>query len=152
MEYVIRDASEGDASQIAAMEGEFFSFPRTAGQILSSLRDGMHETAAAVSGETVLGYAGFSFVLDEGYIDNVAVAVSARRKGIADALLADLDRRARERELSFLTLEVRESNVPAAALYEKNGYRKTAVRKNYYAKPSEDAIIMTKVYERGNND
>lgn len=152
MTFRIRDALEQDAEQIAALEAALFSFPHSREQILSSLADGRHELAAAVSGDRVLGYAGFSFVLDEGYIDNVAVAPESRRHGIADALMAELDRRAGERRLSFLTLEVRESNAPAVGLYEKNGFQVQSVLKNYYAKPAENAIIMTKFYERGNND
>ena len=50
---------------------------------------------------------------------------------------------ARRRELSFLTLEVRESNAPARALYEKHGYKAVGIRKNYYEKPTESAILMT---------
>ena len=84
------------------------------------------------------------FVLDEGYISNVAVSPECRRQGIGDALIAEMDSRAKRRALSFATLEVRESNAPAIALYSKHGYVPVGTRKNYYDLPRESAILMTK--------
>ena len=87
----------------------------------------------AAAGETVLGYANFLHVLDEGDIGNVAVAPEFRRQGVAAALL----------DLAFLTLEVRVSNAPAIALYRKHGFQTVGQRRNYYQKPDEDALLMT---------
>ena len=91
---------------------------------------------------TLLGYAVLSTVLDEGNLDNIAVAPEARRNGIADALLSTLTTFGRE-HLACLMLEVRSSNVPAIALYEKHGFAAVGRRKNYYTSPKEDAILMT---------
>lgn len=90
----------------------------------------------------VLGYAVLSVVLDEGSLDNIAVAPDARRRGVADALLGALTGFGRE-HLSTLTLEVRASNAPAIALYEKHGFVPVGRRKNYYDAPREDAVLMT---------
>lgn len=90
----------------------------------------------------VLGYAVLSTVLDEGNLDNIAVARPARRNGVADALLSALAGFGRER-LACLMLEVRASNAPAIALYEKHGFAAAGRRKNYYDAPREDAILMT---------
>ena len=87
------------------------------------------------------------FVLDEGYISNVAVGPDYRRAGIADALIDRLLTLCREHELSFVTLEVRSGNKPAIALYEKHGFKTVGLRKNYYERPREDALIMTKFFE-----
>lgn len=91
---------------------------------------------------SVLGYLLFTAVLDEGGVDNIAVAPAARRQGIASALLEEFRRYGREHGLVNLFLEVRPSNTGAAALYEKLGYREVGRRKNYYLDPKEDAIIM----------
>lgn len=91
---------------------------------------------------SVLGYLVFTAVLDEGSVDNIAVAPEARRQGVASALLEALGRYGRENALASLFLEVRPSNTGAAALYEKLGYREVGRRKNYYLNPKEDAIIM----------
>lgn len=90
----------------------------------------------------LLGYAVLSTVLDEGNLDNIAVAPEARRNGIADALLSALTAFGRE-HLSRLMLEVRASNTPAIALYEKHGFAAVGRRKHYYDAPREDAILMT---------
>lgn len=91
---------------------------------------------------TVWGYLFFSAVLDEGDVDNIAVAPEARRQGVASALLEEFHRYGREHGLAGLFLEVRPSNTGAAALYEKLGYREVGRRKNYYLDPKEDAIMM----------
>ena len=90
----------------------------------------------------ILGYAVLSCVLDEGNLDNIAVAPEARRNGVADALLSTLTAFGRE-HLARLMLEVRSSNAPALALYEKHGFAAVGRRKNYYDAPREDAILMT---------
>ena len=91
----------------------------------------------------VMGYVGLMYVLDEGYISNVAVTPERRRQGVADALLDCLEKRARQIGLSFMTLEVRRSNFSAIKLYEKHGFCSVGERKNYYTAPKEDAILMT---------
>lgn len=96
---------------------------------------------------TVLGYAGLQAVLDEGYINNVAVAPAYRRRGVAGALIAALVRFG-EAKLSFLTLEVRASNAPAIALYEKYGFTQAGRRKNYYDDPREDALLLTRRFDQ----
>ena len=90
----------------------------------------------------ILGYAVVSTVLDEGNLDNIAVAPEARRQGVADALLSALTGFGRKR-LSRLMLEVRASNSPAIALYEKMGFQTVGRRKNYYRELHEDALLMT---------
>jgi ribosomal-protein-alanine N-acetyltransferase len=71
-------------------------------------------------------------VLDEGYISNDAVTSSARGKGIGSALLQKLDEYAKENGIRTISLEVRPSNAPAIALYEKFGFRIVAVRPNTF--------------------
>ena len=90
----------------------------------------------------VLGYAVLSAVLDEGNLDNIAVAPRCRRQGVADALLSALTDIGRAK-LSVLFLEVRVSNFPAITLYEKHGFVPVGRRKNYYEVPREDALLMT---------
>lgn len=99
---------------------------------------------AAVADGLVAGYAGCQTVLDEGYITNVAVRPEFRRQGVAGALLAELLRRAEG--LAFVTLEVRESNAAAIALYEKYGFVRAGMRRGFYRQPTEDALLMTRYF------
>ena len=140
----IADADETLLPQILKIEHACFSDPWTPPIFRSQLsRLPGRVFLAALEEETVLGYAGLTYVLDEGSVTNVAVAPAWRRRGVADALLGALERRARALELAFLTLEVRAGNESAAALYEKHGFAVVGRRKNYYEKPVEDAVLMT---------
>lgn len=93
--------------------------------------------------DKIIGYAGLSWVLDEGHITTLAVKEDFRRKKIGSKLLETLIKKAKEIGLSFVTLEVRESNTPAQELYKKFGFCVEGVRRKYYTKPQEDALIMT---------
>ncbi len=143
MEITIADASEALLPQIQRIEQQSFSVPWTEQMLRMQLDPDSHVFLTAEADGGVVGYIGMMYVLDEGYISNVAVRPDHRRRGIANALLDELERRARALMLSFLTLEVRESNAAAVALYEKRAYRVVGRRKNYYEKPAEDALLMT---------
>ena len=99
----------------------------------------------AMEGDELIGYAALSSILDEGSLDNIATAPEYRRRGVGEVLLKEIIRRSKEQELTVLYLEVRESNDPAIALYQKHGFQEVGRRKNYYEKPKEDAILMTVV-------
>ena len=146
MEYIIVPMDRSHISQIAALEQECFSQPWSEASLEEELYNPQASFIVAEDGEGgVLGYAGLHVVLDEGYIANVAVEEPARRHGVASALL-DVYCRFGEKHLAFLTLEVRASNKSAIALYLKHGFEEVARRKNFYADPQEDAIIMTREF------
>ena len=147
MEYAIRDVGPDDIPQIVELEKRCFSLPWTAEQLAGQIKDAQHEFIAAISPDgTVLGYVGMMYVLDEGYISNVATDLPWRRQGIADALIGRLCAICEGLRLSFVSLEVRAGNAPAVALYEKHGFAPVGLRKNYYERPREDAVIMTKYF------
>lgn len=148
MAFSIQDVREEQLDQIEQLEQLCFSVPWPRDALRRQLPDDNHVFLAATDGERVLGYVGMMFVLDEGYISNVAVAPAFRRRGIADALIVELLRRADALSLSFVTLEVREHNIPAISLYENNGFVRVGLRKNYYQKPCENAVLMTKYLEK----
>lgn len=141
--YRICDASSEHVGQLEGLERQCFSLPWTKEQLESQLPDEQHCFLIALEEERVLGYVGMMHVLDEGYISNVAVSPDARRRGIGDALVSGILERAKKLQLSFVTLEVRESNQGAIALYRKHGFMGVGRRKNYYEQPREDAILMT---------
>ena len=146
MNYEIINASEKHLEQLEALEKGCFSMPWTRDFLLSQLPDDRHIFILAADGDAVLGYVGMMYVLDEGYISNVAVAPEHRRQGIADALIKELLTRCEALGLAFATLEVRAGNTPAIALYDKHGFSPVGRRKNYYDFPKEDAILMTKFF------
>ena len=146
MNYRLIPMTAEHVPQVAALERTCFSHPWTEDMLRQEL---WNDAAVIVVAEgedgTVLGYAGLQAVLDEGYINNVAVERDARRHGVASALL-DVFCRFGAAKLAFLTLEVRASNAPAIALYEKYGFQRAGLRPKYYDKPREDAVIMTREF------
>lgn len=99
------------------------------------------------------GYAGMYSAADEGYIYNIAVHENFRNMKVGQALINALLGHCSKSHLNFLSLEVRCSNIPAIRLYEKCGFQKIGVRKNFYDFPKEDAVIMTYYFkEREKSD
>ncbi len=139
---MIRGFLPGDEEAIARLEEECFSEPWSEKAIIESADNG---TLFFVFEEdrSILGYAGLQIVLDEGYVTNIAVTASARKKGIGSALTEKIISAGKEKKLSFVTLEVRFSNTAAVSLYEKFGFKTVGKRKNFYTAPKEDALIMT---------
>lgn len=128
---------------VELLERECFSEPWSRAQLEATLTDESTELFVALCGGKVAGYAGFSFVLDEGSVTDVAVFPAYRGRGIGRALVQKLRRRVQELELSFLTLEVRASNQAAIALYQSEGFVPVGCRRGFYRRPTEDAILMT---------
>ena len=147
MSVIITDADESCVPGIAAIEQECFSDPWSEQSIRSQLPGPNHVFLAAMDGNTVAGYVGLMYVIDEGYISNVAVTAAYRRQHFADRLIQELIARAQALDLAFLTLEVRASNAPAIALYDRLGFVQIGRRKNYYSHPKEDALIMRKQWK-----
>lgn len=149
MNYKLTPMTNRHLDQIAALEIANFSHPWSRRQLEDELEnDGAIILVAEGEDGTVLGYAGLNVVLDEGYINNVAVDSSCRRQGVARQLLGAFIRFGQAR-LAFLTLEVRASNAPAIALYEKLGFQQVGRRKDYYDDPKEDGLIMTLEFDHG---
>lgn len=132
-----------DLPAVAALEKTCFPADSWSEALFRDALDNPAVVILLAEGEdgAVLGYAVLSVVLDEGNLDNIAVAPEYRRRGVADALLGALTGFGRE-HLSVLMLEVRASNAPAIALYEKHGFTAVGRRKNYYDAPREDAVLM----------
>jgi len=149
MNYKLVPMTMEHVPQIAALERACFSRPWSEAMLQNEL---WNDSAVIIVAEgedgTVLGYAGLQTVLDEGYINNVAVGEAFRRQGVADEIIAAFVRFG-QAKLAFLTLEVRASNTPAIALYAKHGFAEVGRRKNYYDDPKEDAVLMTVYFDHG---
>lgn len=134
--------------QVAALEKECFSDPWSQRSVASELENPLALWLVWEEDGQVLGYVGSQTVLDETDMMNVAVSAQARRRGIAQALVEGLCDRLRRQGSRCLTLEVRASNAPAIALYEKLGFRQVGRRPNYYSHPKEDGLILRKEWEK----
>ena len=144
---IVRKAAAADIPAVAALERSEFPDGADEGMLARLLAAGGVILIAEEGGE-LLGYVWARFVLDEGDIGNVAVAPGFRRRGAGAALLKALLEEAARRQAAVVQLEVRESNLAARRLYEKNGFETVGKRKNYYEKPAEDAILISKFFQK----
>jgi [ribosomal protein S18]-alanine N-acetyltransferase len=136
-----------DSAHLDAMmeiEVEAYPEPWTRGMFRGELGNRLSRFYVAFQGEDLVGYAGFWLVLNEAHITSVTVAQRHRHKGIGRQLLRYLLDRAVAEGAQLTTLEVRPTNRTARKLYESAGFRAVGVRKGYYTKTNEDALIMAK--------
>lgn len=139
----ISSANQSYIGDIAYIEKECFSDPWSERSIEESMHAGTKFYIAEYGGKTV-GYMGISEIAGEGYVTNVAVLKQYRNRGIGSKLLQYVVKQAKDNSCEFVSLEVRESNSAAISLYEKTGFVREGLRKNFYDNPKENAIIMTK--------
>ena len=132
-------------ASVAQLEKLCFSDPWSEKSIASELTNKLALWLVAEEDGEVAGYIGSQTVPDESDMMNVAVHPACRRRGIAEALVNALCKALKERGSVSLTLEVRASNDPAKALYDKLGFESVGRRPNYYRNPKEDALILKKM-------
>lgn len=139
---MVKYMTKSEANGVFEISRACFSMPWSLDGIMAELDNKNSVTLVYMEGDNVVGFVNAHFVLDEGYINNIAV--STKRAGIGGKLLANLIKVAASRKLAFLSLEVRESNSCAIAFYEKYGFFVAGMRKNFYDKPQESALIYSK--------
>ncbi len=145
-EAVIRPARTDDIPALAELERECFSLPWSENAFREFMQEANAVVLAATVDENLAGYLAMSLALGDddllsiGEIANVAVTQKFRRRGIGSALLMAA---ANHPGMKLLQLEVRESNTPARAMYERLGFKVDGVRRGFYTKPREDAILMS---------
>ena len=140
----ITEMNASHVPQVAQLEQLCFADPWSEKSIASELTSKWSYWLVAVEDDRVVGYIGSQSSIDESDVMNVAVHPDYRRKGIAEKLINHLVEELKNRGSHALLLEVRASNAPAIALYEKLGFTQVGCRKNYYHNPREDALILRK--------
>jgi len=137
-------SSEADIDDILRIETISFTNPWTREMYLSELehRDVSFFYIARDAVGEAIGFCSCWLVLDEIHINNLAVLPEHRRGGVASALIEHVLKEGAARGAHRATLEVRRSNEPARKLYEKFGFSVTAVRRGYYTRPDEDALVL----------
>ena len=139
---LLAESDEEIIDAIERLERENFSAPWTKTMLQRAVGEENKIFFAAMCGRLLLGYIGGQLLFEEAEIFNVAVDSARRGHGIGRRLVERFRDAAVEMGAERITLEVRASNAPAIALYEKQGFAEVGRRKNYYEKPREDAILM----------
>ena len=128
---------------VYAIEKRCFTMPWSKEAFLDVLKSSILQALMMLnSANDVLGYVIFCEVADELQILNIAVDPDRQQKGLAAFMMTHIHSLALKHGRKYSFLEVRESNKPALALYQKFGYKPYMRRPNYYSDTSEDAILM----------
>jgi ribosomal-protein-alanine N-acetyltransferase len=141
---ILREMLVEDLDQVMELERDLFHVPWTREGFFTFLTRNDAMFLVVEEKGQILGYCGLLMVLDEGDITNVAVKRERQREGIGNFLLESLIRLANDLGVTTIHLEVRRSNETAIRLYERAGFVRDGIRKNYYSEPVEDAILMTR--------
>ncbi len=131
-------------SAVAELEKLCFSAPWSERSIASELTNEYSLWLVEERDGVAVAYVGSQSCPPEADVMNVAVAPAFRRQGIGEGLMVALMDALRDKGMESLTLEVRASNSPAIALYDRLGFTEVGRRPNYYTDPREDALIMRK--------
>ena len=140
----IRRAHPDDATAIAEMELNIFGDPWSKKDIFSYICSDTGMCFTALDNGELIAYIIGRKIPPEGEIYRIAVRPDKRQRGIGYRLLSFALKTERGSGVETVFLEVRESNIPARALYKAYGFEEISIRKNYYQNPTENAIIMIK--------
>ncbi|MFZ1063414.1 MAG: ribosomal protein S18-alanine N-acetyltransferase [Acidimicrobiales bacterium] len=141
--WTIRLAERRDVNELLGIEQAQFPEPWTKNMLLDEISN--HETrryTVAVEGGRILGYLGVMFVLDEMHVNTIGTLPGFEGRGVARSLMDEAWREAIERGVVRATLEVATSNQRAQRLYSHYGFKPVGIRKNYYERTREDALIL----------
>ncbi|HOT56809.1 MAG TPA: ribosomal protein S18-alanine N-acetyltransferase [Ornithinibacter sp.] len=147
----LRDVHWTDIEQLAQLERELFADDAWSQQTWWAELAGRprRDYVAEVEGAEVLGYAGLDHGGDVADVMTIAVAPSARGRGLGRRLLDELETRARAGRAASVMLEVRADNAAAIGLYDRAGYTVVSTRRRYYQPGDIDALVMRKILSDG---
>ncbi len=139
-----RNATKKDIEAIVLLEKLSFSDAWTRRSLLETYEQKQSFITVAEKSGNVVGYCIVYFVLDEGEIARIAVHPNEQHRGIGRRLLDYTCEICREKKIGSLMLDVRESNASARKFYEHCRFTKDGIRKNFYERPKENAVLMSK--------
>ena len=146
----IEKMSEDNYKKIALLAKENLAEAWSESTFFAQLSNPNDCTFIAYCGGEPAGFISVWCIMDEAEINNIAVNEKFRRKGIAKALLTQAEKALLNAQR--WVLEVRESNENAISLYKKSGFENAGMRKNFYSNPTENGIIMVKVFGENNGN
>ena len=140
----IQLASFDDLAQISTIEKETNEYPWSLNNFKSSL-DAGNNSIVLKDEKNILGYAFFSVIGTDSHLLNITVSKNYQKKGYGKKILEKVLYQSKVLGATIVFLEVRVSNYRAIDFYEKFGFKRDAIRYNYYdGNPKEDALLMSK--------
>lgn len=143
---MIRYMQKKDVPEIALLEKQIFSSPWSEKSFLDAQASEDNLYFVAEEQGAIVGYIGIWTSFETADLCNLAVAEQYRKHLFAQGLLQEAVAALQKRKVERLLLEVRESNIPALCFYKKNNFQQIGIRKNYYSKPTEHAVLMERIF------
>jgi [ribosomal protein S18]-alanine N-acetyltransferase len=141
----IRPMNIADIPNVYRIEKECFQYPWPKKEFFIELvRNRFAKYFVCTLDQQMVGFFGLWVIIDEAHIANIAVRKVYRQTGIGSMMLEFGEHYASTQRCKIMILEVGVGNQEAIAFYEHRGYKKTHLRKNYYAHSFEDAYEMIK--------
>ena len=141
--WTIRLAERRDVPDLLEIEVAQFPEPWTRSMMLDEISNAeTRRYTVAVEDKKIIGYLGVMFVMDELHVNTIGTLPGYEGRGVATSLMNDAWAVAKEKGVHRATLEVAVSNTRAQELYFRFGFSPVGVRKNYYERTREDALIL----------
>ena len=142
-DWTIRLAERRDVPELLVIEVAQFPEPWSRTMLLDEITNVENRRyTVAVESKSIIGYLGVMFVMDELHINTIGTLPGNEGRGVATSLMDEAWQDAKGRGIARATLEVAVSNERAQALYGRYGFRPVGIRKNYYERVQEDALIL----------
>lgn len=142
-DWTIRLAERRDVPELLVIEIAQFPEPWSRTMLLDEITNVENRRyTVAVESKSIIGYLGVMFVMDELHINTIGTLPGNEGRGVATSLMDEAWENAKARGIARATLEVAVSNERAQALYGRYGFRPVGIRKNYYERIQEDALIL----------
>ena len=145
-DYEIVEMTEEHLPEVLYISELSFPIPWSKVSFHKELQNVFAKYLVVLSDNKVLAFGGMWIIIDEAHITNIAVHPDYRGLGLGDRIMESMISQCKSQRVSAMTLEVRESNLPAQNLYKKYGFNEEGIRKSYYEDNQEDAIIMWKYF------
>ncbi len=132
MDIKITALTEDLVKDVHNVEISAFSNPWSIESFYEEVKNPLAKYFVLIKDNETVGYVGLWHILDEGHITNIAIKKEHQGQGLSNYLIKKIIEYKNKKNLIFLTLEVRESNIKAQRLYEKYNFKKIGERKKYY--------------------
>jgi len=141
--WTIRVAEKRDVPELLDIEVAQFPEPWTRSMLVDEITNvETRRYTVAVEGARIIGYLGVMYVMDELHVNTLGTLPGHEGRGVATSLMDEAWAVAKERGVRRATLEVAVSNLRARELYTRFGFAPVGVRKNYYERSHEDALVL----------
>lgn len=142
-DWTIRCAERRDVPELLDIEDAQFPEPWTRTMLLDEITNTeTRRYTLAVLDKKIIGYLGVMYVLDELHVNTIGTLPGHEGRGVATSLMEEAWQVAKERGVLRATLEVAVSNTRAKELYFRFGFAPVGVRRNYYERTKEDALVL----------